>query len=72
MLTEGIIAEQNIVTGQVDKRAVRPVQHFGFDKNQLFAADIKGITGLVFHEVPILMIMALYNFSSRSSTIDRY
>ena len=39
MLAEGIITEENILSGQVAEHGIRPVQHPGFDEYKLFFAQ---------------------------------
>ncbi len=58
MLTESVVAEQDIVPGQIAEHAVRPVQHLCLNENEAFFAQAQFVAGLDSHEIPVLMIMA--------------
>lgn len=58
MLTKTVVAEKDVFTGHIGEHRVRPVEHGGFDEDELAAAQIQGIAGLDVDEVPVLMIEA--------------
>ncbi|MND84923.1 hypothetical protein D3C80_768260 [compost metagenome] len=58
VLTKSVIAEQHRVTRHVSHHAVGPVQHRGFNEDQLFAvANIQRVTGFDRVEVPLRMVV---------------
>ncbi len=58
VLTKTVVAEKDVFTGHIGEHRVRPVEHGGFDEDELAAAQIQGIAGLDVDEVPVLMIEA--------------
>ncbi len=72
VLAEGVIAEQHGVAGQVGHHAVGPVQHWRFDKDQLFAvADIQRIASFHHMEIPFRVVMVTVNrVDSVMGTVD--
>ena len=58
VLAEGVVAEQHRVAGHIGHHAIRPVQHRGFDKNQLLAvADIQAVAGFHHLKIPLRVMM---------------
>ena len=58
VLAEGIVTEQHRIAGHIGHHAVRPVQHRGFDEDQLLAiADIQAVTGFYGVEIPLRMVV---------------
>ncbi len=71
MLTEGVIAEQYVVAGQVSRHAIGPMKHGHLHKDQLFAvAGIQLVSGFYYLEVPILMVHAFKGFYRIGGAID--
>ena len=73
VLTESIVTEQHRVACQVSHHTVRPVQHWRFDKNELFAvADIQRVASFHYIKIPLrMMVMTIYRVDSVGSTVDR-
>ncbi len=73
VLTEGVVAEQHRVAGHVGHHAVRPVQHRGFNEDQLLAvADIQRVAGFHGVEVPLRMVVvAVDRVDGVSGAVDR-
>ena len=73
VLTESIVTEQHRVACQVSHHAVRPVQHWCFDKNELFAVtDIQRVASFHHIKIPLrMMVMTIYRVDSVGSTVDR-
>ena len=73
VLAEGVVAEQHRVAGHIGHHAIRPVQHRGFDENQLFAvADIQAVAGFHHLKVPLRgMVVAGNGVDSVGGAVDR-
>lgn len=73
VLAEGVVTEQHRVTGHVGHHAVRPVQHWGFHEDQLFAiADIQRVAGFHGVEVPLRMVVvAVDGVNGVGCAVDR-
>ncbi len=73
VLPEGVIAEQHRVAGQVGHHAVRPVQHWRFDEDQLLTvADIESVASFHHVEVPLRMVvMTVDGVDGVGGAVDR-
>ena len=73
VLAEGVVAEQHRVAGHVGHHAVRPVQHRGFNEDQLFTvADIQRVAGFYGAEIPLRMVMvAVDGIDGVGGAVDR-
>ena len=56
VLAESVIAEEDIFAGHIGKHRIGPVQHRGFDEDELAASEIQRIAGFYIDEVPVLVI----------------
>ena len=72
MLAEGIIGEQDVVSGHEGRHGIRPVEHPHLNKDQLLAvADIHAVAGFHHMEVPsALSILSLDALNSICSAVD--
>ena len=58
VLTETVVAEEDVFAGHISEHRIRPMEHSGFDEDELAVAQVQGIAGLDVDEVPILVIEA--------------
>ncbi|MNC06277.1 hypothetical protein D3C75_537840 [compost metagenome] len=72
MLTKGIVTEQHCIARHVGHHAVWPVQHGGFNEDELFAvADMQTVTGFYHIEIPFrMMVMPVDRVHAVGSTVN--
>ena len=72
VLSEGIVGEQNIISGHKGRHGIRPVKHAHFHKNQLLpVSDLHTVTGFYDMEVPAAFaVLPLDALDSIGSAID--
>ena len=73
MLTKGVVTEQNRVACHVSHHTVRPVQHRGFNEDQLFAvADIQAVAGFHRMEIPFrVVVVAVDGINGVGGAVNR-
>ena len=71
MMAKGVVAEEEVIAGEITEHAVRPMQHGGRDKSQLLVAQAQGVAGFHHLEIPVLMIIAGERLHPVGRAIDR-
>jgi len=70
VLAKGVVAEEDAVRGVVREHAVRPVEHWGLDEDELALAYVEGVAGLDFDEVPVLVVVAFQGLDAIFRAVD--
>ena len=72
MLAEYIITKKDVIPGQITEHCIRPVKHWGLDKDQIFSVpDREFIAGLNRFKIQLLVIMTLNRFYAVFGAVNR-
>ncbi len=73
MLSERVVAEKDVVAGQVRRHAVRPVEHLHLDKYEFLSVPyINAVAGFDRLEIPVTVILTFQRFYRVRRAIHRH
>jgi len=64
VVAEGVVAEQDLLAGQVAEHGVRPMQHGRFDEDELAFAQAQALAGFHHLEIPVLVVVPFEGFDA--------